>query len=129
MLFDALIGNHDRHGRNFSLIETHKEKRLSPIYDNPSYLGLESGSMLKAHIAVHGKIWTKDSEEPDIKDYAKEIMRLNAGRAIHDFLNKINIHKTKQTIQEAHCLSANMKQALYKMVCEQYDKLINYVNS
>src|SRR6185437_10532152 len=33
-LFDALIGNHDRHGRNLGILETSAEKRLAPFYDN-----------------------------------------------------------------------------------------------
>ncbi|MBU0506570.1 HipA domain-containing protein [bacterium] len=127
LLFDALIGNHDRHGRNFSLIETQKQKRLSPIYDNPSYLGLEKGSALKANIVVHGKVWTKNSQEPDILAYAKEIKRLNAGHILKDFVSSMQFDKIAQLIQESHCLSNNMKQALYKMVIEQYEKLVNYV--
>lgn len=35
ILFDALIGNHDRHGRNIAIIETAAGKRLTPVYDNP----------------------------------------------------------------------------------------------
>jgi len=31
LLFDALIGNHDRHGRNLAIIETPMSKRLSPM--------------------------------------------------------------------------------------------------
>jgi hypothetical protein len=36
-LFDALIGNHDRHGRNLGLIQSSGGYRLAPAYDNPSY--------------------------------------------------------------------------------------------
>ena len=129
LLFDSLIGNHDRHGRNYSIIETYKSKRLSPIYDNPSYLGLESGSLLKAHIAVFGKIWTKNAQEPSIIDYAKEIKRLNANHVINDFITSIQYTKIEQTILETHCLSKDMKTALHKMVTEQYNKLLNYVTN
>ena len=40
LIFDSLIGNHDRHGRNLALLETAAGKRLAPIYDNTSALGL-----------------------------------------------------------------------------------------
>lgn len=128
ILFDSLIGNHDRHGRNFSLIETSKHKRLSPIYDNPSSLGLESGAMLKANFSFYGKIWTKDSEKPEILEYAKEIERLNAGKIVKNFLGAIQIDKITQTINEAHCITENMKYALNRIVTSQYGKLKNYVH-
>ena len=38
-LFDAFIGNHDRHGRNLGIIDTGKIRRLAPMYDNPSFSG------------------------------------------------------------------------------------------
>jgi serine/threonine protein kinase HipA of HipAB toxin-antitoxin module len=47
-LFDALVGNHDRHGRNIALIETRKGHILSPFYDNPSYIGIEDHNLLLA---------------------------------------------------------------------------------
>lgn len=129
LLFDALIGNHDRHGRNLSLIETAQQKRLSPIYDNPSYLGLESGALLKANFTVHGKIGTKKSDEPQILDYAVEIERLGAGSVVEDFVSTTKIDKIKETILKTTSLSENMRQALYKMVVEQYKKLKDYVQT
>jgi len=59
LLFDALIGNNDRHGRNLGFIVTSKGSTLSPIYDNVSYLSLESGGMLQAQHNPTGRINTK----------------------------------------------------------------------
>lgn len=48
-LFDAFIGNHDRHGRNIAIIDKNPEKILAPPYDNPSYIGMEIPELLGAH--------------------------------------------------------------------------------
>ena len=48
-LFDSLIGNHDRHGRNLGLIQTNRGLSLAPIYDNPSYLAIEEDFLLDAN--------------------------------------------------------------------------------
>ncbi|MBF0107340.1 MAG: HipA domain-containing protein, partial [Deltaproteobacteria bacterium] len=34
LLFDALVGNHDRHGSNLALVETTRGKSLALVYDN-----------------------------------------------------------------------------------------------
>ena len=76
LLFDALIGNNDRHGRNLGLIVTAKYTELSPIYDNVSYLSLEKGSMLKADFNPTGKIRTQETYEPSMREYVIELKRL-----------------------------------------------------
>jgi len=59
-LFDALIGNHDRHGRNLGLIHTPLGYLFSPCYDNPSYFGI--ASFLGASHAPRGAIATSATE-------------------------------------------------------------------
>src|SRR5439155_10133966 len=73
ILFDALIGNHDRHGRNLAFIVSAKNIVLSPIYDNVSYLSLEEGQMLKADFNPTGKISTSETREPNMRSYVKEL--------------------------------------------------------
>lgn len=76
LLFEPLIGNHDRHGRNLAFIVSANKTILSPIYDNVSYLGLESGSMLKADFNPCGKISTSTTNKPSMKDYVLELLKL-----------------------------------------------------
>ena len=129
LLFDSLIGNHDRHGSNLALFETAKEKQLAPIYDNPSYLGLESGGMLKADFSPKGKIWTKDSKEPGMTEYLEEISRLGVFEMAEDFFNKLPIERIRSTISEAVCLSDPMKNVLLKLIDKRYLELKKYVEN
>ena len=75
-LFDALIGNNDRHGRNLGIINTGKSRKLAPMYDNPSYIGGVAEPLLGAHFSIGGCIQTSDSKEPKAKDYLKEFKKL-----------------------------------------------------
>lgn len=129
LLFDALIGNHDRHGSNLAFVETAKGKALAPIYDNPSYLGLESGLMLKAHFSPKGKIWTKNSKEPAMIEYLEEINRLGAFETAKIFYKTLPLGRVEQTINEAVCLSELMKNALLKLINERYTELKKYVET
>jgi hypothetical protein len=129
ILFDALIANGDRHGSNLAIIETAKGKRLAPIYDNPSHLGLESGNMLKAHFSPKGKIWTKASKEPTMIEYLKEMKRLNVFENAQTFLNELSYEKVMGTISEAICITEAMKTALQKLINERYMELKTYVHT
>jgi hypothetical protein len=126
LLYDALVGNHDRHGGNLAFIETAKSKRLSPIYDNPSYLGLESGAMLNAQISPKGKIWTRDAQEPSLADYLLELERLGVSDISHEFFDGLDLKKIMQTIEEAVCLSDRMKTALKKLIGARYNEWETY---
>jgi len=76
IIFDCLIGNTDRHGRNIALILTKKGAKLSPMYDNMCFI-LPGRFGLKNTFA--GKIGTKNKENPTTKDYMKELSRLGLG--------------------------------------------------
>ena len=93
-LYDALIGNHDRHGRNLGFIETVHGKILAPAYDNVTALGLESGSMLKAKFSPRGKIATKDNLEPTMRDYVQEFIALGYKDIVEDFKRRIQYEKS-----------------------------------
>ncbi len=114
-LFDALIGNHDRHGRNLGFIVTPRDKLLAPSYDNVSVLGLEYGDWLKASFNPCGKITTKISIEPSAKDYAVEFIRLGYRENVSEFVSKINIPLIKRHIMESTC-STLMKKALLRLI-------------
>lgn len=122
ILFDALIGNHDRHGRNLGFIVTSKETSLSPIYDNVSYLSLEKGSMLKADFNPTGKISTKKTHEPTMRDYAEELKRLGYHQELHAFYLKIKLPALLQLIHDSFC-SPLMKTALENLVTKRFEEL------
>jgi hypothetical protein len=88
-LFDTLIGNNDRHGRNLGIIETASIKKLSPMYDNPSCLGIEDDFFLLSDISPSGSIWTKTSNEPKAIDYTIEFRRLGYESIVSQFCKKV----------------------------------------
>jgi hypothetical protein len=129
LLFDALIGNHDRHGRNLALIVTAKSKRLTPIYDNPSSLGLESGSILKAIFSPRGKIWTKDSKEPEMTEYLDEMKRIGVLNLAEQFFNEISINEITQYVDESLSLTLEMRSALKRLITKRYNDLGVYLGN
>lgn len=127
LLFDAIIGNHDRHGRNLAFIERAQTKRLAPIYDNPSALGLESGTFLKADFSPRGKIWTAHSQEPEMTDYLEEMNRLGVRHLAVEFYRTLHFSKIIEEIRVAHSLSADMRAALEKLITKRFKDLERYV--
>lgn len=87
-LFDAFIGNNDRHGRNLGILYTPRGQLLAPMYDNPSYFGTEE-ELLGADIHPSGSIWTSKSKEPKAKDYIKEFKNLGLEPAVLRFQKKL----------------------------------------
>lgn len=129
ILFDALIGNHDRHGRNLAFIRNSSNRyRLSFIYDSVSYLALEKGDMLKSHFSPKGKIYTKCTKEPTMKDYAREFSRLKRESYVEEFYRNIRLEKIEQLIQESFC-SALMKKAIKKLIKERHQELKNVIEA
>jgi hypothetical protein len=124
LLFDALIGNHDRHGRNLAFIVTPSKTVLSPIYDNVSFLSLISGPLLGADFNPTGRIATKETKEPSMSHYVVELKRLGHHDTVKLFSNKIKISKIEATIDQSYC-SEQMKVALKKMVKKRYQELLN----
>jgi len=123
-LFDALIGNHDRHGRNLGMIESPKGLLLAPFYDNPSYLGTEIEMLLSAQHEPRGQIFTAESREPKMQDYVKEWVRLGRKDIVDRFRQKIEI-KTVVDIVECSFLSMKRKEAFKKLITSRYMELMN----
>ncbi|OGT61509.1 MAG: hypothetical protein A3E85_05345 [Gammaproteobacteria bacterium RIFCSPHIGHO2_12_FULL_45_12] len=88
-LFDSLIGNNDRHGRNLGIIETADLKKLSPVYDNPSFIGIQDDFLLDSDTNPSGCIWTKVSKNPKPQDYIEEFARLGHETISEKFRKKI----------------------------------------
>ncbi len=122
ILFDALIGNHDRHGRNLAFIVTTGKMALSPIYDNVSYLGLEKGQMLKADFNPLGKIATSVTTEPSMKDYVIELKRLGYEDQAKDFYSRIKPAHIETVITKSFCGDL-MKSAMWKLIQKRTKEL------
>lgn len=121
-LFDSLIGNHDRHGRNLGLLVTPKGTALAPIYDNPSALGLESGDWLNADFSPKGRIPTKESNEPTARDYVIEFWRLGYIEQVRAFAKRINFTKIEVLIDSSFC-SNQMKTAMKNLIKKRIEEL------
>lgn len=117
VLFDSLIGNNDRHGRNIGIIETKAKKFLSPIYDNPSYLGGEIEALLGADHEPRGCIYVEGNEEPTMKDYVVEFYRLGHLEIVNDFHKKVvnNIQRISHLLENPF-LSKKRKDALLRLI-------------
>jgi hypothetical protein len=94
-LFDTLIGNTDRHGRNLGIITTAQVKKLAPMYDNPTTLGVEPDYIIESHYNPSGSIWTKNSKEPKPLDYLMEFERLGHNSISAQFCSKLRVQSTK----------------------------------
>ena len=88
-LFDAFIGNNDRHGRNLGIIDTGRSKKLAPMYDNPSYLGAADERLLRSHFNISCAIRTSTAQEPKFLDYVQEFKKLKLEKACLQFIKKI----------------------------------------
>lgn len=122
ILFDALIGNHDRHGRNLAFIAKSTEYVLSPIYDNVSYLALESGEMLKADYNPSGKISTNTTYEPSMRDYVQDFKRLGYIDEVINFYNRIKLDEIEKLVETSFC-SELMKAAISKLIKKRHQEI------
>lgn len=123
-LFDALIGNNDRHGRNIGFISTASNYTLSPCYDNPSYFGIEDENLLGAFLNPKCSIITSVEKEPMIKDYILEFIRLGYKEEVSNFLRSLNFPAFVLLIKESF-LSDKRKKAFQVFISTQYQELVD----
>ena len=123
-LADSLIGNNDRHGRNLGFINSSKGIFLSPFYDNPSALGVESYSFLSADLQPRGAIFTKHSNEPTMKDYLLEWKRLGYTNVIEQFRKKVSLIPLKQYL-EFQFISEKRRNALKRLIGKRTEEIFN----
>ncbi len=121
-LFDSLIGNHDRHGRNLGLIENSGKYKLSPFYDNPSYIGVEEESFLVAALSPRGRISVKATDEPLMKDYIEEFTRLGMEKAVNEFKNNLKLNIINK-LSGWQFMSAVRADALRKLISQRFEEL------
>lgn len=125
-LFDSLVGNHDRHGRNLGLLVTAKGTSLSPIYDNVSALGLEHGDFLKADWNPTGKIATKATLEPTSKDYIFEFVRLGYSNQVKAFIHHLQLPKLLTLVDKSFC-SELMKDAMKRLITKRAGEMTHEI--
>lgn len=143
-VFDALIGNQDRHCDNWGIIAIRSNYRLAPIYDNGASLGfqlkedrikkmLRDTNMFKAFsnrsyslIGVDGK------KKPKYLDLLTEIWN-QYPKEIDDavtrlsFLNKDNITEVLNTIPTS-IMSNIYKEWVLKLLLYRKDWIMNWRN-
>lgn len=121
-LFDALIGNHDRHGSNVALIETAKGFILAPVYDNPSYLAIEEDSLLAADHEPSGKIFTQTTNNPTMKDYVFEFEKLGFNNIVNHFRKSVDLKGLFSLISKSF-ISDNRKDAFVRLITKRHKEL------
>ncbi|SCC90873.1 Uncharacterized protein SCG7109_AZ_00090 [Chlamydiales bacterium SCGC AG-110-M15] len=125
-LFDSLIGNHDRHGRNLGLIQTPDGFHLSPVYDNPSYIGIEINDLLGAIHEPRGKIITQKTSEPKLQDYVEEWKRLGHQDLVEKWLSKVfHLQNKLLDIINSSFMSEKRKEALLKLLNRRLEEVSN----
>jgi hypothetical protein len=121
-LFDVFIGNHDRHGRNLALIQTAQGKLLSPTYDNPSCLGIEEESFLKAILEPCGKIHSSRSKEPKMREYALDFCEMGYEKLVRQFYLSIAFQEIVGLVSTSF-ISLVRKTAFSKLLHRRYHEL------
>jgi HipA-like protein len=121
-LFDALIGNHDRHGRNLALIQTAQGKMLSPIYDNPSCLGIEEENFLRAILEPCGKIHSSRSKEPKMRDYSLDFCEMGYEELVREFQLSIKFQELIDLVNVSF-ISPARKAAFSSLLYRRYQEL------
>ena len=121
-LFDAFIGNHDRHGRNIALIVSPGKTILAPLYDNPSFFGI--AEFLEAENQPRGRIQTQKEENPTLIDYTEEFERLGYKQETKTFLQKIAAHKDQVlTTVLTSFLSEKRKNAFMRFLTQKFEEI------
>ena len=125
-LFDSLIGNNDRHGRNLGLIREANGTMLAPFYDNPCYLAMEIPELLGAYHEPRGVIGTFETKEPVMKDYVKEWVRLGFKEEVINFAKRINLREVESLVTTSF-LSNARKDAIFRLIQRRYQEICNAI--
>jgi hypothetical protein len=125
-LFDALVGNNDRHGQNLALIRNASATSLAPFYDNPCYLALEIPGLLGAYHEPRGAIATSETKDPVMKDYVKEWFRLGFKEEVVNFAKRIDINRIKNLIDSSFICNKR-KDAIFRLIQRRYEEICNAI--
>ncbi|MBM3197798.1 MAG: type II toxin-antitoxin system HipA family toxin [Chlamydiae bacterium] len=125
-LFDSLIGNNDRYGRNLGLIRDANGTTLAPFYDNPCYLAIEIPELLGAYHEPRGAIATLETNEPVMKDYVKEWVRLGFKEEMVSFAKRVNLQTIERLITLSP-LSTLRKNAIFRLIQRRYQEMCHAI--
>lgn len=125
-LFDALIGNNDRHGRNLGLIRESSGTTLAPFYDNPCYLAIEIPELLSAYHEPRGAIATAKTTEPVMKDYVKEWHRLGFQEEVIHFAKRIDMQVIEKLVTTSF-LSSMRQRAIWNLIKRRYQEICDAI--
>ena len=125
-IIDALIGNTDRHNRNWGFILNPKTKdiKFAPIYDCGSCLNpmLEDSDIEKLtevelkKLAINTYSCIKEiGKKINYLMYIKETKNEECNKAINRIFNKIDLDKINSFIDEISCVS-NVRKEFYKKI-------------
>ena len=125
-LFDSLVGNNDRHGRNLGIIDQGNTKHLAPMYDNPSYFGTAKDDLLEYSFNISGCIRTSVSTKPKTSDYMKEFKKLGFEETVSQFIHKAS-SSFPNIIDEVKIsgISKKRKSAFVNYITERLKELKN----
>ena len=126
LLVDSLIGNNDRHGRNLGFLSKGSTHVLAPLYDNCTYLGIET--LLGADINPLGKIATKETKNPSMQDYCKELIRLKYNKILKRFYTRCIIKEITHIIS-ASFLPKDAQEAYIRLITKRYKEFITFYES
>lgn len=125
-LFDSLIGNNDRHGRNLGLIQGAHGTTLAPFYDNPCYLALEIPELLNAYHEPRGAIATYKNNEPLMADYVQEWFRLGFNEEVINFAKRIDL-RLIENFMTASFLSEARRDAIFRLIQRRFEEMSNAI--
>lgn len=121
-LYDAIIGNGDRHQRNLAIVEYPGGAELSPLYDNTSYLALIPEEDALKQDSVIGCLLCEHTESPRLPDYVREFQRLGFSQWVRDFAARVQPACLLEKI-ESSPLSPARKQAFANYVSKRVREL------
>ena len=127
-MFDMIIGNNDRHGRNLGFIENGGSSRLSPFYDNVTILGAESGEFfLGTHWNPKSKIAASINDAPSLLEIVTEVQRLGQTSLVKRMQSRISKSEPEilEYINQEDKLSTPMKKALTRLWHERITQFKN----
>lgn len=138
-IFDALLGNFDRHGSNWGFIKENGKYRMAPIFDN--------GSCLFPRVTTDRQCLKiiNSEEELDKRTYKFPTSQIKVGRrkssyfdvissleykecneALERIYIKINLYKIKKFINSLDFISNIQKEFYNKIIEHRFNKIIKY---
>lgn len=126
-LFDMLIGNHDRHGRNIALIQNKKGLTLSQFYDNPSFIGLQDDFFISSQLDPRGRVIIGDNSNPGMKDYILAAIEEGFEDTVKGFYGRINLYEIDRIIDNSFLKSA-FKEKFKLLIKERYEEFTSVLD-